>query len=93
MNKEQADAAQRLMYKPQKEIILEKLKFLSEATIDDIKIDYVQPLGWTAVIRTDDLDIVFTYYGLNCWKMETFPVYSMSGATLKSVNPKLERRK
>ena len=87
MDREQADAAQRLMYKPQKQIVLEKLKFLSNVTMDDIRIDSVHPLGWSAIIRTDDLDVVFTYYGLNCWKIETFPVYSMSGATLKSAKP------
>ena len=87
MNKRQADAAQRMMYRPQKEIVLEKLKFLSDVTMDDIRIDSVDPLGWSAIIRTEDLDVVFTYYGLNCWKIETFPVYSMSGATLRSAKP------
>ena len=87
MTVKQTDAAQRLMYRPQKEIVLEKLNFLSDVTMDDIKIDSVDPLGWSAIIRTKELDIVFTYYALNCWKIETFPVYSISGATLKSIRP------
>lgn len=85
MTYEQADKAQRSLYKLQKEIVLEKLKFMGDVDIDNIKIDNVDPLGWTAIIRTKELDIAFTYYGLNCWKIETFPVYAMSGSTLKSI--------
>lgn len=79
--------AQRVMYKPQKEIVLEKLKDMINIDMKDIRIDSVHPLGWNAIIRSRNIDFVFTYYGEGCWKIESFPVYAMDCNALRSARP------
>ena len=51
----------------------------------DININSIDNLGWTATIRMKDVDLFFTYYSEDCWKIETFPVAMMSGSLKRSV--------
>lgn len=87
MDTKQVKNAQNVMYKVQKEIVLEKLKDFANVDMKDIRIDTVHPLGWNAIIRTKNIDFVFTYYGEGCWKLESFPVYAMDCSALKSARP------
>lgn len=84
MNRKQVENVQRLMFDEQKDFVIEKIGDMINLTKHSVFIDHVDPMGWSAIIRTDTLDLVFTYYDDNCWKIETFPVYSMSGKTLRS---------
>lgn len=77
-------AAEEVLFKQQKEFVLSKIKDILDITTKDIYIRGTHPMGWEAVIRTEKLDLVFTYYAQDCWKIETFPVYATSGSMLRS---------
>jgi hypothetical protein len=67
-----------------KQYVMKKLGEIADVGMDQILIDKVDRLGWQAVIRTKELDFVFTYYAENCWKIESFPVYAVSGSMFRS---------
>lgn len=67
-----------------KRYVMHKLGHIANVSIENIHIERVDRLGWQAIIRTEELDFVFTYYDHNCWKIESFPVYAMSCSTLRS---------
>lgn len=78
------DDEPRTLYEEQKIFVMHKISELMDISIKDIHIDNVNPMGWQAIIRTDKLDLVFSYYEENCWKIETFPVYALSNDMLRS---------
>lgn len=84
MTTDNIKAAEEVLYREQKAFILDKLDAFEKLDPSNIYIRGTHPMGWEAVIRTEKLDIVFTYYAENCWKIETFPVYATSGSMLRS---------
>ena len=58
---------------------------IGEVENAEIKVNNIDKLGWTATIRIKNLDLLFTYYSADCWKIETFPVAMMSGSVKRSI--------
>ena len=70
----------------QKNYVINKCKGIIDGlNRSDININSIDNLGWTATIRMKDVDLFFTYYSEDCWKIETFPVAMMSGSLKRSV--------
>lgn len=85
MTTEDIKAAEKVLFKEQKLFVMQQIGSIVNVLEDNIYIRSTHPMGWEAVIRTEKLDLVFTYYAENCWKIETFPVYATSGNTLRSL--------
>ena len=58
---------------------------IGEIDNTEIKLNNIDKFGWTATIRTKNVDLLFTYYTEECWKIETFPVAMMAGSIKRSV--------
>ena len=70
----------------QKNYVINKCKGIIDGlNKSDININSIDNLGWTATIRMKNVDLFFTYYSEDCWKIETFPVAMMSGSLKRSV--------
>lgn len=39
--------------------------------------------GWTAILKSKEMNYVLTVYSKECWKIETFPLYSVTLEELK----------
>lgn len=70
-------------YKKEKQFVIDCLNDILNIGPEDIHIDGVHPMGWGAIIRTPDVDLVFTYYANDCWKLETLPVHAIEGARVR----------
>lgn len=44
---------------------------------------YDTPYGWTAILKSKEMNYVLTVYSKECWKIETFPLYSITLEELK----------